>query len=225
MLCPYVVSLCCVLMLCTYVVYLCCVLMLCTYVVYLCCVLILCTYVVYLCCVLMLCPYFVYLCCVLMLCPYAFAEKLQSEMLRRSNEAEQENELLVPLAGLKQVTVDYYKAVIKTNSLRNNRPSYQPSSVGAVDIVLSLGVPAVSLAMCRPPVVHCLTLSIQAVRLRPGLSFPRLRLRLMLKLWLRLFRCPCLDSFRCPCLDSFHRFSCAYSLQTHQPVVGSVFVN
>ncbi|KAI0213958.1 TBC1 domain family member 5 [Lamellibrachia satsuma] len=144
-------------------------------------------------------------------------KKLQSEMLRRSNEAEQEDELLVPLAGLKQVTVDHYKAVTKTNSLRNDRPSYQPSSVGAVDIFLSFGVPTFSLAMCRPPVVHCLTLSIQAVRIRPGLSFPRLRLRLMLKLWLRLFQCPC--------LDSFHRFSCAYSLQTHQPVVGSVFVN
>ena len=51
--------------------------------------------------------------------------------------------------------------------------------ISALDILLLLRVLAVSYAICTSPVVHCLTLSIQAVRLCPGLFFP-LRLRLML---------------------------------------------
>ena len=35
--------------------------------------------------------------------PFVLVETLQSEMLRRSTEMEHEDELLVPLAGLKQV--------------------------------------------------------------------------------------------------------------------------
>ena len=59
---------------------------------------------------------------------------------------------------------------------------------GDVDILLSLRGRAISRAICRPPVIH---LSIQAVRLRPGLFFPRLRLQLTLTLdRLHLFQCP-----------------------------------
>ena len=84
-------------------------------------------------------------------------------------------------------------------------------SRGAIDILLSLSVLTVSYAICRPPVVHCLALSIQAVLLRPGMFFPLTLPSIDAKTRLPHRR-------QCPYFAIFRRFICATNpLSTDTP--------